>query len=54
MIRILGEVVADWRPFIFRHNGHMIEQVQVCLFNGMLLIMNVEDFFFLADDESRS
>lgn len=52
MIRILGEVVAEWRPFLFLYEGELVEQVQVYLFNGMLLIMNMEDFLFLADDEA--
>jgi hypothetical protein len=51
MIRISDSVVADWNVFIWKHDGKLVEQVQAYLFNGMVLIMDIEDFFGISDDE---
>ena len=51
MIRILNDnFVADWRVFTWRYEGRLIEQVQVLLFNGMLLMLDMEDFLMISDD----
>ncbi len=52
MIRIVDSVVADWGVFVWEQDGEMIEQVKAYLFNGMVLIMDLEDFFSISDDES--
>lgn len=52
MIRILDHFVAAWHPFLFVQDGECFEQVEVYLFNGMLLIMNMDEFLELATDES--
>ena len=52
MIRITGQVVANWRLFVWEQDGKMIEQVQAYLFNGMVLIMDLDDFFSISDDEA--
>ncbi|MEE9529124.1 MAG: hypothetical protein V3V88_03645 [Dehalococcoidia bacterium] len=51
MIRILDDhFVADWGVFTWYYEGELIEQVQVLLFNGMLLIIDMEDFLMISDD----
>lgn len=51
MIRILDDhFVADWRIFTWCYQGEMIEQVQVLLFNGILLVIDMEDFLMISDD----
>ncbi len=52
MIRMTDQVVANWGVFVWEQDGKMIEQVQAYLFNGMVLIMDLEDFFSISDDES--
>jgi hypothetical protein len=51
VIRLLDQVVADWGVFTFECEGEMVEQVQAHLYNGMTLIMDLDDFFVLTDDE---
>jgi hypothetical protein len=51
MIRILDQVVADWVPYVWAHDGALVEQVQVHLYNGMTLVMDYDDFMVMADDE---
>ncbi len=51
MIRITDQVVADWGLFVWEQDGKLHEQVQVCLMNGMTLILDVEEFFMISDDE---
>jgi len=53
MIRILDQFVAAWHPFFFHQDGELFEQVEVYLFNGMFLIMNMDEFLELATDESE-
>ncbi len=51
MIRILDDhFVADWRTFTWRFEGELIEQVQVLLFNGVLLVIDMDDFLMISDD----
>ena len=51
MIRILEDYwVADWRVFVWRYEGELIQQVQVLLFSGLLLIIDMEDFLLITDD----
>lgn len=51
MIRIFDDqFVADWGVFTWCYNGELIEQVQVLLFNGMLLVIDMEDFLMITDD----
>ena len=52
MIRLLDRIVLDWGFYSWVHEGDKVQQVQVLLSNGMLLIMNFEDFIMLSDDES--
>jgi len=51
MLRIFDQVVADWGVFTWNYDGMPVDQVQVFLYNGMILIMDLEDFMILADDE---
>lgn len=51
MIRLLDQLVADWRPFIYDYHGLPIEQVEVFLFNGMLIIMTMDEFLSISSDE---
>lgn len=51
MIRILDDhFVADWGVFTWIYEGKLIEQVQVTLFNGMILIIDMEEFLMISDD----
>jgi len=51
VIRILDDYfVADWGVFTWRYQGELIEQVQVLLFNGVLLVIDMEDFLIISDD----
>ena len=52
MVRFLDQVVMDWGIYTWNHEGEEIHQVHVLLGNGMFLIMNIEDFEALTDDES--
>jgi len=52
MIRIVDQVVANWGVFIWEQNGELVEQVEAYLFNGMVLILDLEDFFSISDDEA--
>jgi hypothetical protein len=52
MIRIADQVVANWGLFVWEQDGKLIEQVQVYLFNGMVLILDLDDFFGISDDEA--
>ena len=49
MIRITNQVVADWGLFVWEQDGELFEQVQACLLNGMVLIVNPEEFFSVSD-----
>lgn len=51
MLRIGDLVVADWGTFTWIHDGDLVEQVQVQLFNGMTLIMDRDEFMIMVDDE---
>lgn len=51
MIRIIDQVVADWGLFIWKQDGVFVEQVQAQLLNGMTLIINLEEFLSISDDE---
>jgi hypothetical protein len=44
MISILGQAVADWGFKTWYLAGEPVTQVQVRLFNGMILMMDLEDF----------
>ena len=50
MISILEAVVADWRFKTWYLGDEPITQVQVRLFNGMTLMMDLEDFMEVTDD----
>lgn len=50
MIRIADQVVADWGIFVWEQDGELLEQVKVYLYSGLLLIMDLEDFFSISDD----
>ncbi len=51
MIRILDDhFVADWGVFTWQYDGEFIEQVQVFLFNGMVLVIDMEEFLMISDD----
>lgn len=51
MIRILdNQLVADWKVFTWEFDGRLIEQVQVMLFNGMVLVIDMDDFLSITDD----
>ena len=51
MISILDQVVADWGFKTWYLAGEAITQVQVRLFNGMTLMMDLEDFREITEDE---
>ena len=51
MIRVLDQVVADWKYYIWYQDGTPVQQVLVHLFNGMTLIMDYDDFMLISDDE---
>lgn len=52
MIRIADHVVADWGVVIWEHNGEVFRQIEACLFSGLILILDPEDFFAITDDEA--
>lgn len=52
LIRLLDRIVLDWGIYSWTHGGERVEQVQVLLSNGMLLVMDFTDFMMLADDDS--
>jgi hypothetical protein len=52
MISILDQIVADWGFKTWYSGGETITQVQVRLFNGMTLMMDLEDFREITDDEA--
>jgi len=51
MLSILNHVVADWGFKTWYLAGEPITQVQVRLFNGMILMMDLEDFREVTDIE---
>lgn len=51
MIRIVDQIVANWGLLVWEQNGKLIEQVQVCLCNGMTLVISPEEFFAITDNE---
>ncbi len=51
MISILDAVVADWGFKTWYLGDEPVTQVQVRLFNGMTLMMDLEDFMEVTDDE---
>lgn len=51
MLRLGDLVVADWHTFTWMHDGDLVEQVRVQLFNGVTFIMDHDDFMILVDDE---
>lgn len=51
MLRLGDLVVADWGTFTWLHDGDLVEQVRVQLFNGMTIIMDRDEFMMLVDDE---
>ena len=51
MISILDQVVADLGFKTWYLNGEAITQVQIKLFNGMILMMDLEDFREIASTE---
>jgi hypothetical protein len=51
VIRFLDQIVGDWGIFSFEQGGEQMEQVEAHLYNGMTIIMDVDDFFNIADDE---
>ena len=51
MLSILDQVVADWGFRTWYSGGEPITQVQVRLFNGTTLIMDLEDFREVTDNE---
>jgi len=50
MISILDQVVADWGFKTWYLAGERVTQVQVRLFNGMTLMMDLEDFREVTED----
>ncbi len=51
MISILDAGVADWGFKTWYLDGEPVTQVRVRLFNGMTLMMDLEDFKEMTDDE---
>jgi hypothetical protein len=51
MISILNAGIADWGFKTWYLGDETITQVQVRLFNGMTLMMDLEDFRELTDNE---
>ncbi len=51
MISILNAGIADWGFKTWYLGDEPITQVQVRLFNGMTLMMDLEDFRELTDNE---
>ncbi len=51
MIRIVDHVVADWGVFVWEQDGKLMEQVEAYLFNGLVLIMDLDDFLSISDDQ---
>ena len=52
MLRIADQVVANWGVFVWKQNGKLIEQVEVYLFNGAVLILDLVEFFSISDDNT--
>lgn len=52
MIRITDHVVGDWAIVIWKQGDEIFQQVEAYLFNGLVLIIDPEDFFTITDDES--
>ncbi len=50
MITILDQVVGDWGFKSWYSEGRVVKQVKVCLFNGMILMMDLDDFIKITDD----
>ncbi len=51
MLKFFDRIIADWSTFTWEYNGTTIEQVRVSLYDGSLLIMDVEDFLTWVDDD---
>jgi len=51
MISILNAGIADWGFKTWYLGDEPITQVQVRLFNGMTLMMDLEDFREMTDNE---
>ena len=51
MIRITDQVVADWGVFIWEQDGKLYEQVRAHLYNGMVLVVDLDEFFSISDDD---
>jgi hypothetical protein len=51
VIRIIDQVVADWGLFTWKQDGKFVEQVRAHLLNGMTLIISLEEFLSISDDE---
>ena len=51
MIRIVDSVVADWNIFVWEYGGELHEQVEAYLMNGVVLIIDIDDFFNISADD---
>jgi len=51
MLSILDQVVADWGFKTWYLSGEPVTQVRVLLFNGMILMMNFDDFIEIINNE---
>lgn len=51
MLRIGDLLVAGWYVFTWIHDGYLMEQIKVQLFNGITLIMDCDEFMTMVDDE---
>lgn len=51
MLSILDAGIADWGFKTWFSNGEPITQVRIRLFNGMTLMMDLEDFQELMDED---
>lgn len=53
MFRVLDKYgIADWGIFTWNYRGKVIGQVMVQLFNGTILIMNLQDFMEICSEDS--
>jgi len=50
MLRLGYLIVGDWTTFTWLHDGEIVEQVRVQLFNGLTFIMDHEDFMLVVND----
>jgi hypothetical protein len=51
VIRILDHVVVDWEFYVWEYDGELVDQVKVYLSNGMVLVMDYEEFMVMSNDE---